>query len=203
MDIGATICRPRSPDCAACPLESRLRGVPLRRAGDLSAEGQAEGQAAARGRGLLRAPGGRRLPRPPAAAEGAARLDRRTPRHALDERRAGRVLVGRRAARGPLAPLARAGRAGLHPFRAESRRLRGALTKAARPTAISGSSGRRSARPGSPMSCARRSRMRSTPAAAAAPPRRHKTVGLGCSPPFISRAMGSNSLEMAERSPIA
>ena len=31
MDLGATICRPRNPDCSDCPLQSRLRGLRVRR----------------------------------------------------------------------------------------------------------------------------------------------------------------------------
>ncbi len=98
MDIGATHLPAPQPGLPGLPAESRLRRVPLRRAGDLSAKSQGEAEAAASRRRLLRASGGRRLPRPPAAAERPARLDRRASR-ARPGRARGRAGLSRMARR--------------------------------------------------------------------------------------------------------
>ena len=54
MDVGATVCRPRNPDCAACPFETWCRFAAERRSGDRGADDP----------GLLRPPASRARPRP-------------------------------------------------------------------------------------------------------------------------------------------
>ena len=89
--------------------EPGLRRVPLRGAGNLSAQDCGEGEAAANRRGLLRSPGRWGLPRPAAAAERPARIDRRASGHAVDGGRSGRSVGGRGAGRRAMAPSARRG----------------------------------------------------------------------------------------------
>ena len=87
MDIGATLCRPRNPDCGACPLAAGLRGVPHRDPGGLSPARRGEGETAPAGRGVLRPPFRRRLSRSPPPASWPSRLDHRAAGHAVDEQR--------------------------------------------------------------------------------------------------------------------
>ena len=118
MDIGATICRPRNPDCASCPLAQDCaafrtgapeayprRGLAKakpRRAGAVFFARRSDGAFLARRRpphGLLASTV--ELPGTPWTSEGP------------DEE-----FVERRSGRRALAPAARGGRTGLHPLRA-------------------------------------------------------------------------------------
>ena len=94
MDLGATICRPRQPRCAECPLERGLRRLCERRAGRLSGAARAQGHARIATARLLdraRRPGLAGAP----PAQGPARRNGRASRQRVDRHAA----AGSRAAR--------------------------------------------------------------------------------------------------------
>ena len=127
MDVGATICRPRNPDCPSCPLAPDCGAF---RTGSPEAYPRrlgAKSQTAPAGRGLFCPARRRRLPRAPPPGPRASRFDSRAAGHAMDRRgptrRAGEPRPGRRY----LAPAAGDGRTGLHSFCADPDRLRRGL----------------------------------------------------------------------------
>ena len=90
MDIGATICRPRNPDCPSCPLAQDCAAFRTGEPAGLPAPRRRKGQAAPGGRCVLRPPLRRRLSRSPPPGPWAARLYGRAAGHAVDQRGSGR-----------------------------------------------------------------------------------------------------------------
>ena len=54
MDLGSSICTPKKPACALCPLNEDCAGARARRSGDVSAQGAEEDRRAAPRRGVRR-----------------------------------------------------------------------------------------------------------------------------------------------------
>ena len=86
MDIGATVCRPRNPDCPACPLSEVCAALRSGAPEAYPRRAKAKARPQRRGAVFFAHPGRRRFSRPPPSAARPPRLDRRTPWHALDER---------------------------------------------------------------------------------------------------------------------
>ena len=119
MDLGATICTPKRPACALCPLAEFCRAHAAAAAGRLSGQGAEAGAAVAHRRRFLYPPRRRPCPGAHARSPRPSRRHDRNPRHRL-ERTKGTVRRRRAAAAaGAPASPARPGRPCLHPFRAE------------------------------------------------------------------------------------
>ena len=128
MDLGATICTPKRPACAICPVDRCLRGARARRSGELSAQGGEEDRRAAARRGVRGV--ARRRPHPAAHAR-RRRPARRHDRGADDRMDAAISMTPRHSADAPdmkaaWRRLPGVGHAHLHAFSARAGRLCGA-----------------------------------------------------------------------------
>ena len=129
MDIGAAICRPRNPDCPACPLSEVCAALwcgapeayPRRAAAKVRPQRKGAVFFACRADGAFLAR--RRPPR------GLLASTVELPGTPLDERGPRRSVEGRRSGCGALAQAARSGQAGLHPLRADIDGLRGSCRR--------------------------------------------------------------------------
>ena len=75
MDIGATLCRPRNPNCGACPLAQDCAAFQTGAPEAYPRRAACEAETEPAGRGVLRPPLGRRLSRPTPPASRPSRLD--------------------------------------------------------------------------------------------------------------------------------
>ena len=147
MDIGATVCRPRKPDCGLCPLAQDC-AAPDRRARGLPASRRRRPSRGARARCF--SPGALTAHSSLAAARRMAFLLRpsncRERRGAAENQRGSlRVPLPCRA----VAASARRRRAGLHPLRSQAYRLRGGFRRRRSGRPFLGGAATRSARRGS------------------------------------------------------